>query len=189
MSEDQELVQAVLARAPGAFERLVARHQKLVWHMVYRMVQHPEDARELCQDVFLRVHQNLGQYRFESSLSTWIGRVAFSVAGRHMEKKRLPMHEERDEDEEGEPAWQRVADAFDLEGACADHETMQLLQQAIDKLPALQRTLVTLYHLDELGVGEIATITGLPEGTVKNYLFRARARLRATLEAKLGVAA
>jgi RNA polymerase sigma factor (sigma-70 family) len=189
MSEDEELVKAVLARAPGAFERLVARHQKLVWHMVYRMVQHPEDARELCQDVFLRVHERLDQYRFESSLSTWIGRVAFSIAGRHMEKKKLPMHEAREEEEDGEPAWQRVADAFDLEAACSDNETMQLLQQAIDRLPALQRTLVTLYHLDELGIGEIATITDLPEGTVKNYLFRARARLRTTLEAKLGVAA
>lgn len=189
MSEDEELVKAVLARAPGAFERLVARHQKLVWHMVYRMVQHPEDARELCQDVFLRVHERLDQYRFESSLSTWIGRVAFSIAGRHLEKKKLPMHEAREQDEDAEPAWQQVSDGFDLEAACADHETMQLLQQAIEKLPALQRTLVTLYHLDELGVSEIANITELPEGTVKNYLFRARAKLRATLEAKLGVAA
>jgi RNA polymerase sigma-70 factor (ECF subfamily) len=189
MSEDEELVQAVLARAPRAFERLVARHQKLVWHLVYRMVQHPEDARELCQDVFFRVYERLGQYRFESSLSTWIGRVAFNVAGRHLEKKKLPMQEAYGEDEEGEPAWQQVADSFDLEAACADHETMQLLQQAIDKLPALQRTLVTLYHLDELGIGEIATVTDLPEGTVKNYLFRARARLRATLETQLGVAA
>jgi RNA polymerase sigma-70 factor (ECF subfamily) len=189
MSEDEELVKAVLARAPGAFERLVTRHQKLVWHMVYRMVQHPEDARELSQEVFLRVYERLDQYRFESSLSTWIGRVAFSVAGRHLEKKRLPMQEAREEDEEGEPAWQRVADSFDLEAACADHETMQLLQQAIERLPTLQRTLVTLFHLDELGIGEIASITELPEGTVKNYLFRARAKLRASLEAKLGVAA
>jgi RNA polymerase sigma-70 factor (ECF subfamily) len=189
MTEDDELVQAVLARAPGAFERLVARHQKLVWHMVYRRVQHPEDARELCQDVFIRVHEKLGQYRFESSLSTWIGRVAFNVAGRHLEKKKLPMQEAFGEDEEGEPAWQQVSDGFNLEAACADHETMQLLQQAIDKLPALQRTLVTLYHLEEMGVSEIAEVAGLPEGTVKNYLFRARAKLRATLELKLGVAA
>ena len=189
MNEDQELVQAVMARAPGAFERLVARHQKLVWHLVYRMVQHPEDARELCQDVFFRVHERLGQWRGESTLSTWIGRVAFNVAGRHLEKKKLPMQEAFADDEDGEPAWQQVGDGFDLEGATADLETMRLLQQAIDRLPTLQRTLVTLYHLDEMGVGEIATVTGLPEGTVKNYLFRARARLRATLESKLGVAA
>jgi RNA polymerase sigma-70 factor (ECF subfamily) len=188
MSEDQELVQAVLARTPGAFERLVARHQKLVWHLVYRMVQHPEDARELSQDVFFRVHERLGQYRFESSLSTWIGRVAFNVATRHLQKKRLPMVEAQDE-EEGEAAWERVSDGFDLEGACADHETMQLLAAAIEKLPTMQRTLVTLYHLEEMGVGEIASVTGLPEGTIKNYLFRARSRLRQHLETKLGVAA
>ncbi len=188
MSEDQELVQAVLARTPGAFERLVARHQRLVWHLVYRMVQHPEDARELCQDVFFRVHERLGQYRFESSLSTWIGRVAFNVATRHLQKKRLPMADAHDE-EEGEAAWEQVSDGFDLEAACADHETMGLLTAAIEKLPAMQRTLVTLYHLEEMGVGEIAGVTGLPEGTVKNYLFRARSRLRQQLETKLGVAA
>jgi RNA polymerase sigma-70 factor (ECF subfamily) len=188
MSEDRELVEAVLARAPGAFERLVARHQKLVWHLVYRMVQHPEDARELCQDVFFRVHERLGQYRFESALSTWIGRVAFNVSSRHLQKKKLPVTEPREDDGADAP-WEQVSDGFDLEAACADHETMQLLSAAIERLPALQRTLVTLYHLEELGVAEIADVTGLPEGTVKNYLFRARSRLRQSLEASLGVAA
>lgn len=189
MSEDQDLVAAVLAHAPGAFERLVARHQKLVWHMVYRMVQHPEDARELCQDVFLRVHERLHQYRFESALSTWIGRVAFSVASRHLQKKKLPMVEPAGEDDDGSSAWERVSDGFDLEGACADSEMMQLLAAAIEKLPTLQRTLVTLYHLEEMGIAEIASVTDLPEGTVKNYLFRARSRLRQQLEVRMGVAA
>lgn len=186
--EDALLVEAVLARAPGAFERLVTRHQGLVWHMVYRMVQHPEDARELSQDVFFRVHERLHQFRAESSLATWIGRVAFSVASRHLQKKRLPMADIGGDEDES-PAWEHVADGFDLEAACADAEVMRLLQAAIDKLPAIQRTLVTLYHLEGLGVGEIAAITELPEGTVKNYLFRARSRLRQQLETRLGVAA
>ena len=188
MSDDAQLVTAVLARAPGAFERLVARHQALVWHLVYRMVQHPEDARELCQDVFFRVHERLGQFRAESSLATWIGRVAYSVACRHLQKKRLPMQEPF-QDEDDAASWEGISDDFDLERACADAEVMGLLQAAIDKLPALQRSLVTLYHLDELSVGEIAGITDLPEGTVKNYLFRARSRLRRQLETRLGVAA
>lgn len=188
MSEDQDLVTAVLARTPGAFERLVSRHQKLVWHMVYRMVQHPEDARELSQDVFFRVHERLHQYRFESALSTWIGRVAFSVASRHLQKKKLPMAEPAAEDE-GEAAWEQVSDGFDLETACADDEAMQLLGRAIEKLPTLQRTLVTLYHLEEMGIADISQVTGLPEGTVKNYLFRARGRLRQQLETRIGVAA
>jgi RNA polymerase sigma factor (sigma-70 family) len=187
MSDDQELVTAVLARTPGAFERLIARHKALVWHVVYRMVKHPEDARELSQDVFLRVHQRLHQYRFESSLATWIGRVAFSVASRHLQKKKLPLAEPAS-DEDGD-ALDDVSDGFDLEAACADRETMQILNAAIDALPPVQRTLVTLYHLDEMGIAEIGTITGLPEGTVKNYLFRARQRLRQRLETRLGAIA
>ena len=186
-AEDRELVTAVLARAPGAFERLVARHQKLVWHLVYRMVQHPEDARDLSQEVFLRVYQRLGQYRFESALATWIGRVAFSVSTRHLQRRKLPIVECAS-DHAG-AAWEQVGDGFDLEAACADHELMGLLGAAIERLPAIQRTLVTLYHVDELPIGEIAAITGLPEGTIKNYLFRARAKLRQVLEPKIGVAA
>ena len=187
-TEDRELVAAVLAQAPGAFERLVARHQKLVWHLVYRMVQHPEDARDLSQEVFLRVYQRLSQYRYESALATWIGRVAFSVATRHLQRKKLPWVDAQDDEDAGF-AWEQVGDGFDLEGACADHELMGLLGQAIERLPAIQRTLVTLYHLEEMPVGDIASVTGLPEGTVKNYLFRARAKLRQVLEPKLGVAA
>ena len=53
---DRELVDAVLANRPGAFERLVREHQRLCWHLILRMVRNPEDARELCQDTFLRVH-------------------------------------------------------------------------------------------------------------------------------------
>jgi len=187
MSDDHELVTAVMARTPGAFEQLIARHKALVWHVVYRMVKHNEDARELSQDVFLRVYQRLHQYRFESSLATWIGRVAFSVASRHLQKKKLPLAEPT-HDDDGD-VLDDIGDGFDLEAACADRETMQHLNDAIEALPAMQRTLVTLYHLDEMSITEIGMITGLPEGTVKNYLFRARQRLRKTLETRTGVIA
>ncbi len=187
MNDDRQLVTAVLERTPGAFEQLIARHKALVWHVVYRMVKHPEDARELSQDVFLRVHQRLHQYRFESALATWIGRVAFSVASRHLQKKKLPLVEPVNE-EDGD-AFDDIGDGFDLEAACADRETMQHLNAAIEGLPPLQRTLVTLYHLDEMGIADIGSITGLPEGTVKNYLFRARQRLRKQLETRLGAIA
>jgi len=188
MDDDRQLVCDVLEGASCAFERLVARHQTLVWHMVFRMVRHPEDARDLCQDVFLRVHQRLGQFRFESALSTWIGRIAFSVASRHLKKRRLPLFEPSDDNPDDEPV-NRISDDFDLEGACADAELMADMNRALATLPAIQRTLVTLYHLDELSIAEISAITDLPEGTIKNYLFRARARLRQRLEALTGVPA
>lgn len=182
--EDRQLVNDVLARRAGAFERLVARHQRLAWHVVYRMVPNSDDTRELCQEVFLRVHRRLSTFRFESALSTWIGRIAFSIAARHLERKRLPLAEPFD-DEAVAPA-ERVADDFDLEAALADAELVEKLHEAIAALPPLQRTLLTLYHLDECSVAQVAAIVEMPEGTVKNYLFRARAKLRHTLCALLG---
>lgn len=179
MMEDPALVSAVLTRAPGAFEELVRRHEKLVWHLVFRVVGHPEDTRELCQEVYLRVFQRLHQFRFESSLSTWVGRVAYGVACRHLRRKQLPLAHADDEDEDPVA---RVADDFDLQASHVQADEIGHLSRAIEGLSPLQRTVITLYHLDELPIAEIAAITDLAEGTVKSHLFRARLKLRQQLQ-------
>jgi RNA polymerase sigma-70 factor (ECF subfamily) len=186
IDDDRVLVQAVLAGAPGAFETLVRDYQRLCWHIINRMVRHPDDTRELCQDTFLRVHQYLHQYRFESALKSWIGQVAYSVARRHLERKRIPLAEPVGDDD---PVAQveLVSDGFDLEAASADDELGALLRKEIEALPPLQRTLLTLYHLDEVPIPEIASITGLSAGTIKSHLFRCRAVLRGRLQARIGV--
>ena len=189
--EDRELVEAVLAQTPGAFERLVREYQGLCWHIIARMVRQPEDTRELCQEAFLRVHQCLHQYRGESALKSWIGQVAYSVAKRHLEKRRVAIVDDLVADEEGDglSLLDTVSDGFDLESACADAEIAAGLHEEIEALPPLQRTLLTLYHLDEVPIVEIARITGLAEGTIKSHLFRSRARLRERLQARMGVIA
>lgn len=184
---DRDLVDAVLANRPGAFERLVREHQGLCWHIIQRMVRNPEDARELCQDTFLRVHQCLHQYRGESALKSWIGRVAYTIALRHLERRRVPLVDNGGDDD---GAWlENVGDGFDLEAACADEETRRHLHEAIERLPPLQRTVLTLYYLEEASIPEIARITGLASGTIKSHLFRSRLRLRGALETRTGVAA
>ncbi|MEO8809677.1 MAG: sigma-70 family RNA polymerase sigma factor, partial [Rhodanobacter sp.] len=179
---DRELVDAVLANRPGAFERLVREYQGLCWHIIQRMVRNPEDTRELCQDTFLRVHQCLHQYRGESALKSWIGRVAWNIALRHLQHKRIPLVDNADADEGS--LLDNLGDGFDLEAACADEETMRHLHAAIESLPPLQRTLLTLYYLEETSIPDIARITGLASGTIKSHLFRSRLRLRGTLETR-----
>ena len=186
-SHDRELVDAVLANRPGAFERLVREHQGLCWHIIQRMVRNPEDARDLCQDTFLRVHQCLHQYRHESALKSWIGRVAYTIALRHLEHKRIPLVDKGSADDDA--LLENVGDGFDLEAACADEETCRHLHEAIEQLPPLQRTLLTLYYLEEATIPEIARMTGLANGTIKSHLFRSRLRLRGALETRTGVAA
>jgi len=183
LEDDRRLVGEVLARAPGAFERLVSRFQGLCWHIISRMVRDREDARDLCQETFLRVHRHLHQYRLESALSSWIGQVAYHIALRYLERKRIPLVATADDSDDLGARIADVRDDFDLEAASADAELMNALHAAIDELPPLQRTILTLYHLEELPIGDIAAITGIAEGTIKSHLFRSRAKLREKLEA------
>ena len=185
--DDRRLVAEVLAGNAGAFERLVREHQGLCWHIVQRMVRHPEDTRELCQETFLRVHRSLHQYRFDAPLKAWIGQVAWSIARRHLERRRIPIADAVDDD--GTSLLDNIGDGHDLQGAFADGQSQALLHAAIARLPPLQRTILTLYHLDEVPIGDIAGITGLAEGTIKSHLFRSRKRLRELLDASLGAAA
>ncbi len=193
MDADRALVEAVLANRAGAFEHLVRDYQGLCWHIIQRMVRHPEDTRELCQEAFLRVHRYLHQYRFDSPLKSWIGQVAYSVAKRHLERKRIAladMHVGGGMDEDDGPSLlDNIGDGVDLQDAHAQADDERELHAAIERLPPLQRTILTLYHLEELPIGEIATITGLAEGTIKSHLFRSRKTLRDLLTPRIGVAA
>ena len=186
--DDQALVDAVLGGVAGAFEQLVRQYQKLCWHVIHRMVRHTEDTQDLCQETFLRVHQYLHQYRNESALKSWVAQVAYSVAKRHLERKRIPIAESSAEGD-GSSLLDRITDDFDIEAASIEGQSAGHLHEAIDCLPPLQRTLLTLYHLDELPIADIAVITGLAEGTIKSHLFRARKQLRDTLTESIGVAA
>jgi RNA polymerase sigma-70 factor (ECF subfamily) len=185
---DRALVEAVLANRAGAFEQLVRDYQGLCWHVIQRMVRHPEDTRELCQEAFLRVHRYLHQYRYDSPLKSWIGQVAYSVAKRHLERKRIALVDPVD-DEDGLSLLDNLGDGSDLQAEHAQAGDERELHAAIERLPPVQRTVLTLYHLEELPIGEIATITGLAEGTIKSHLFRSRNRLRELLAPRIGVAA
>jgi RNA polymerase sigma factor (sigma-70 family) len=113
--------------------------------------------------------------------------VAYTIALRHLQHKRIPLVEHGDGDDY--TLVENIGDGFDLEAACADEETVQHLHAAIESLPPLQRTLLTLYYLEETSIPEIARITGLASGTIKSHLFRSRLRLRGVLETRTGVAA
>lgn len=188
MDADRALVEAVLANRAGAFEQLVRDYQGLCWHVIQRMVRHPEDTRELCQEAFLRVHRYLYQYRYDSPLKSWIGQVAYSVAKRHLERKRIALADPVG-DEDGMSLLDNIGDGTDLQDDHVQAGEERELHAAIERLPPVQRTVLTLHHLEELPIGEIASITGLAEGTIKSHLFRSRKTLRDLLSPRVGVAA
>jgi RNA polymerase sigma-70 factor (ECF subfamily) len=191
MNADRDIVDTVLAGRRGAFESLVREHQGLVWHIIYRLVRDPEDARELCQETFLRVHRQLHQFRGDSALKSWIGRVAYTIGLRHLENRRgeTAARVEFADGEDAASLLESFDSGDDLETAYVEADNAAHLRRAIDALPPQARALVSLYHLEELPIAEIAAITGLAVGTIKSHLFRARLLLRRALEPGLEISA
>jgi RNA polymerase sigma factor (sigma-70 family) len=184
---DRELVSRVLAGDRDAFRDLVQAHQRLVSHVVFRIVRDPRDREEVCQDVFIRVYQKLDQFNHESALGTWIARIAYRLSLNHLERRRIPLYDDLRPDETGVSSVDQLPAAWaspldEAEGA----QLRAFVRARVDELPVQYRTVVTLYHLEEMAVGEIAAVMDLPEGTVKSHLFRARRMLKEKLVAHYG---
>jgi RNA polymerase sigma factor (sigma-70 family) len=177
--KDIALAQRALAGNIQAFAEIVKTHQRLVWHMAWRMLQQRQEAEDCCQEVFLRVHQSLKQYRGESALATWIGRVAFSVALRMAQKRKLRL--DIPNDFEPDLAFEHIGSGEDVQSAHAETEQLQALYAAIEQLPSLPRTVLSLHYRDGLPISDIAMMLDCPEGTVKSHLNRGRNRLKTAL--------
>jgi RNA polymerase sigma factor (sigma-70 family) len=177
--KDLELAQRVLAGNAQAFVQIVNEYQRLVWHIAWRMLQQRQEAEDCSQEVFLRVHQNLKQYRGESALGTWIGRVAFSVALRMAQKRKLRL--DIPSDFEPELAFEHISSGEDVQSAHAESEQLQALYCAIEQLPSLPRTVLSLHYREGLSITDIASMLDCPEGTVKSHLNRGRNRLKSAL--------
>lgn len=173
---DVELINQVLKGNMNAFSFLVNQHQKLVVHITGRLIQRQDELEDICQEVFMKVYQNLGKYRNECKLSTWIATIAYNTSINYLRK-----FKKGDEVNPDDSAVLR--NLTDIE--TSDYERADLhryIREQIELLPVNYRTVLTLYHLEEFSYQEIEQITGMPEGTVKSYLFRAKAILKEKLK-------
>jgi RNA polymerase sigma factor (sigma-70 family) len=173
---DSELINQILNGNMNAFTFLVSRYQKLVIHITGRLIQRQDELEDVCQDVFLKVYQNLGKYRNECKLSTWIATIAYNTSINYLRK--FKKGDEVNQDDSS--ALKNLTDF-----GSGDYEQTDLhryIREQIEKLPIHYRTVLTLFHLEEFSYQEIEQITGMPEGTVKSYLFRAKALLKEKLK-------
>ncbi len=175
---DAELVGRVLSGNEHACRFLVSSYQKLVNHIVRRMVLQDAVAEDLCQDVFLRVFSRLHTFRGEARLSTWIATIAYNISATYLKRKKLLNEQELDPFQLAnlQEAGNSASDQLDAD------ETRELLLASIEMLPVHYRTILTLFYLDEFSCREVGEITGMPEGTVRNYLHRSRMLLKNKLE-------
>ena len=182
MIDDKVLVSQVLSGDRQAFRVLIKQHERLVGHMIGRLIDQQEDREELCQDVFLKVYEKLGEFTFQSKLSTWIATIAYRHGINHLRKRKIEIRELPEEETHKE---QFISDE-NVEENFSEQQLDNLVMGLIDQLPPQYKTILTLYHVQEMSYTEIVEITELPEGTVKNYLFRARQLLKEKVKKYLG---
>lgn len=173
-ADEQALIRQIVQGNLRAYQVLVERYQRLVLHMVGRVIQQPEDAEDVCQEVFIKVYKHLPEYQFESKLSTWIASIAYRTAINQAQKASRQATQALPETD-NDSGW------LTPEELLVHQDWKTFLHGQIAKLPVQYRTVLTLYHLDELSYEEIGQAMSMPEGTVKNYLFRARKLLKEAL--------
>lgn len=184
---DQTLVDKVLRGDTNAFKFIMKNTEGLVAQIIFKMIPDSQDRKDIAQDIYLKTFQKLKSFKFQSKLSTWVAQIAYNTCINHLEKKKLIFPDNNNADNESDnealEKQNNKTDTFsnDTEKFILKKELSEILKIEIDKLSPVYKTLITLYHNDELSYSEIAEITDLPEGTVKNYLFRARKKLRDNL--------
>ena len=187
-AEEDALVTALSQGSEDAYEILIQRYQQPVYSLVCRLMNDPGDTPDIVQEVFLKVFRNVGAFRGNSSLKTWIYRIAVNEAYNH---RRWFCRHQRQEvalgSEEGTPNY---AGGMTDPGRspfeqAADHETRALVEQALEKLNPKFRAAVVLRDIEDLSYEDIATVLDVSLGTVKSRIMRGREALRKVLEGRL----
>jgi RNA polymerase sigma-70 factor (ECF subfamily) len=179
MTEDQQIIKRIIEGDMQAFKLLIKQNERLVSHMVAKVILIEEDREEICQDVFLKVYDKLGTFNYQSKLSTWIATIAYRMSLNYLQKKKIVVG--TDDQELLQQQLDRLATSVTPESKMMDQDMKSYITGLVDHLPIQYRTVITLFHLEEMTYPEIAEITNMPTGTVKNYLFRGRKLLKEKL--------
>ena len=186
---DKHLVDRVLRGDTRAFGIIIKNTENLVAQIVFKLIPIAEDRKDLAQDIYMKAFHNLAGFKFQSKLSTWIAQIAYNTCLSWIEKKKLVLpgnlHEEEEMYETTEATvYNHSAVGSHSENRLSQKELSGILRREIDGLPAIYQTLITLFHHESMSYEELSQITGMPEGTVKSSLFRARKMLKENLLSK-----
>jgi RNA polymerase sigma-70 factor (ECF subfamily) len=189
VDERDSLLEGLRTGTEEAYEILISRFQQPVYSLVFRLLNDQSDACDVVQEVFLKVFRNVGSFRGQSSLKTWIYRIAVNEAHNH--RRWFSRHRKQEVglecEEEGARTYQeRLPDPgrspFEV---VLNHETQALIGEALNEMNPTFRSAVVLRDIEDFSYEEIADILQLSLGTVKSRILRGREALRRALVEKL----
>ena len=191
--DDPKFLERLRARDERAFNEFVRAYERRVYALVFRMLGRRDEAEDVAQEVFVQVFKAIEQFRGESKLSTWVYRITVNLC-KNRSKYNARRHAGEQDDIEAvaeratlqEAKGVTAGDVARPDDLYAGREVERVVQQAIAQLEPDFREVLVLRDVEDLSYEEIGQITGLADGTVKSRIHRARAQLKALVEAALG---
>jgi RNA polymerase sigma-70 factor (ECF subfamily) len=178
---DAELVSTAISGGEASFEELVRRYQRPIVSYVYRMLADYDLSLDVTQEVFIKVYNSLERYSCDYKFSTWLYRIAHNAAIDHLRRNSVNTQSLETENPNGAYELQIESPNPTPEKDRERSEWRKEIDIVVKRLPTAYRDLILLRHSRDLSHDEIAEVTGLPLGTVKNRLFRAREMMRGLL--------
>lgn len=184
---DAPLIAKALAGEQKAYADLMARHRGPLYNLLYNMVHNREETEDLLQEAFMKAFAALHTFNKEFAFSTWLYKIAINTTIDHLRKKKLQTYslDKPIQSKEGELKREYADVHATTDNELLSSEKSSLIAQAIAELPDHYREAIILRHTEEKSYEEIAEITGVPLGTVKARIFRAREMLKHKLKGKL----
>lgn len=179
--EDEQLVTASQEGDQQAFAQLVQRHQRRVFSLVYRMLQHYDETCEVTQEAFLAAWQGLPTFRGDARFSTWLYRIAYNCSLKQLEQRKRDLALQASI--RSEQAMIPTGEQEPIDARLEVRARQEFVQEELSKLPAKYRIVLILRHLQDMSYEEMAESLKIPIGTIKTHLFRARNLLKERLEA------
>ena len=185
--EETELIKNAQHGDMASFEELIYRYDRNVLSLAYSYINDQDDAKDIYQEVFMRVFKSLKKFEFRSEFSTWLYRITVNVALSYRTKKSKHAYASLNEeivDGEGETrmAYEGIKNDSASDEMAISADISANINDAIEKLSPQQKMVFTLKHFEEYKIKEIAGMMNISEGTVKNYLFNATAKMREYLK-------
>jgi RNA polymerase sigma-70 factor (ECF subfamily) len=177
--EEHELIRRAMAGDVDAYGSLVRNYQQKILNLAGRMVGRRDIAEDLVQEVFIKAFRKLGSFRFESSFYTWLYTIALNTC-RNYYRKRVPETIDVN-DEMNAAVVERASPGEAADEVIYRRQRAEIIRAAIDRLAPEQKEVIVLCDLEGLGYQEIADLLGIPIGTVRSRIFRARFNLRGLL--------
>ncbi len=175
---DVDLIAKSIAGREDSFEELVRRYQRPITNYVYRMLGNYDAALDVTQEIFIKVYNSMSRYSSEYKFSTWVYKISHNAAIDHLRRRNNHEHSLELEGEDGVYQVQFESKRPTPEQEHEQNEWRVEIDKVVKRLPSGYRELILLRHNNDLSYDEIAEITSLPLGTVKNRLFRAREMMR-----------